>query len=78
MYICIYVRLEAINFVHSLNAVVFVSILFLFDPVFILFSEGSSRCPAIYSKDTKGAEKMENKKIKEKNSHFRGNSILSI
>ena len=78
MYICIYVRFEAVNFVHSLDAAVFVSVLFLFDPVFILFSEGSSKCPAIYSKDTKGAKKMKIKKIKEKNSHFRENSILSI
>ena len=58
MYICIYVRFETVNFVHSLNVVVFVFVLFLSDPIFILFSEGSSRCPAIYSKDTKGAEKM--------------------
>ena len=72
MYICIYVRFQAVNFVHSLNAVVCVSILFLFDPVFILFSEGSSRFPAIYSKDTKGAEKLKNKKDKRKELPFSG------
>ena len=68
---------QTVNFVNFF-VVLFISILFLglLVPYLFSFARDPLECPIIYSEGVRGAEK--NTKDKEKNSHFRENSILSI